>query len=174
MRRFGVRERTATQPAAMLETRSLRPDDQDSLWNWLHIALWDPPPAPLRPRQVLASPQVRIYAEAWGRPGDVGVVGVVNGTDVGACWMRLLPDGVGLAFVDAHTPQLGIALIPAFQRQGLGGPLLFAALAAARDAGYRQVSLTVHPENPAIALYRRSGFVMQGFRGTYHLMLAEL
>ena len=40
----------------------------------------------------------------------VGVVGEVNGNAIGACWMRLLPEGVGLASIDAATPQLGIAL----------------------------------------------------------------
>ena len=37
-----------------------------------------------------------------------------------------------------------------------------------------RVSLTVHPENPAIRLYLRCGFAKQGLRGTYHLMVAKL
>jgi ribosomal protein S18 acetylase RimI-like enzyme len=158
----------------MLETRPLRAEDQDSLWRWLHIALWDPPPASLRPREVLDNPQVRIYGEGWGKPGDVGVVGVVEGADVGACWMRLLPAGVGMASIDERTPQLGIALLPEFQRHGLGYPLILAALGAAREAGYARVSLTVHPENPAVRLYLRCGFLKRGLRNTYHLMVAEL
>jgi hypothetical protein len=96
-----------TEPA----TRRFRPlvaADQDRLWQWLHVALWDPPPAGPRPLSVLAEPGVRIYAEGWGRPGDVGVVAVVGAVDAGACWMRLLPPGSGLAFVDEQTPQLGI------------------------------------------------------------------
>ena len=88
--------------------------------------------------------------------------------------MRLLPKGIGLAYIDEGTPQLGIALEPAFQHKGYGGKLMLAALAAARSAGYRQVSLTVHPENPAIALYDRCGFKKIGLRHNYHLMLATL
>lgn len=158
-----------------LRTRALRPADQALLWDLLHIALWDPPPAPPRPREVLDLPQVRIYAEAWGGAGDVGVVGDLPGEDdpVGACWMRVIPDGQGLAWVDVRTPQLGIALFPRFQHRGLGRPLMLAALAAAREAGYRQVALTVHPENPAISLYERCGFRKAGLRRTFHLMLAE-
>jgi ribosomal protein S18 acetylase RimI-like enzyme len=76
--------------------------------------------------------------------------------------------------VDDETPQLGIALFPKYQHQGHGEPLMRAALAAARTHGYRQVSLTVHPENPAIRLYERCGFVKQGLRNTYHLMVAVL
>jgi ribosomal protein S18 acetylase RimI-like enzyme len=154
--------------------RPLRREDQASLWEWLHIALWDPPPAPLRSREVLDHPGVRIYAEDWGKPEDVGIVAEVGDAAAGACWMRLMPPGVGLAYVDERTPQLGIALLPAFQRKGIGTPLMRAGLRAAREHGYRQVSLTVHPENPAIALYGRCGFVKQGLRNTYHLMIAKL
>ncbi len=117
---------------------------------------------------------MRIYAQDWGRASDVGVVAQVDGVDAGACWMRLLPEGVGLAWVDARTPQLGIALEPPFQRKGYGRPMMQAALEAARIAGYAQVSLTVHPENPAIAMYERCGFRKAGLRGTYHLMIAKL
>lgn len=147
------------------------------LWDIFHVALWDPPPAPLRPREVLERPDVRIYAEHWGeRPGDVGVGGEVAGHQglIGACWMRLLGAGQGLGYVDAETPQLGIALFPAFQHRGYGEPLMRAALRAARDHGYRRVSLTVHPQNPAASLYRRCGFVEIAERRTYRLMVNDL
>ncbi len=162
--------------AAGLRIRPLRADDQDVLWDLLHVALWDPPPAPLRPRSVLDDAHVRIYAESWGAPGDVGVVGELEGVPlpIGACWMRTLSDGQGLAFVDERTPQLGIAVFPPFQGQGCGSALMVAALDAARAAGYRQIALTVHPENPAIAMYERCGFRKAGMRRTYHLMIAPL
>jgi len=166
--------RGAAPAPGPLRLRPLDAADQERVWRWLHIALWDPPPAPLRPLEVLQSPAVRIYAEGWGRPGDVGVVGEVDGTPVGACWMRLLPAGVGLASIDAETPQLGIGLEPGFQRLGHGGRLMRAALDAARLHGYRRVALTVHPQNPAVALYQRCGFRHQGLRNTYHLMVATL
>jgi ribosomal protein S18 acetylase RimI-like enzyme len=166
--------RADVRPA--LRTRPLVAADQPRLWHWLHIALWDPPPAPLRPIEVLQQPGVRLYAEDWGRSGDIGVVAELDGQTepIGACWMRHLPAGVGLASVDERTPQLGIALEPAFQHRGLGGPLMRAALQAARAHGLQQVALTVHPDNPAIALYQRCGFVRRGLRGSYHLMVAPL
>lgn len=158
----------------MLRFRPLAAGDQDKLWHWLHVALWDPPPAGLRPIEVLQAPGVRIYAEGWGRPSDVGVVAQVDGTDAGACWLRLLPVGTGLASVDSETPQLGIALEPEFQHQGYGRPLLRAALDAAALAGHRQVSLTVHPDNPAQHLYERCGFRKVERRCGFHLMIARL
>lgn len=155
-----------------LEFRPLVPADQPRIWHWLHVALWDPPPAGPRPVEILQHPHVRIYAEDWGRAGDVGAVAQVDGVDAGACWMRLLPADVGLAYVDAETPQLGIALDAPFQHRGFGGPMMTAALDAARAHGYKQVALTVHPENPAIRVYERCGFRKIGLRGTYHHMVA--
>jgi len=160
----------------MLRTRPLLPSDQALLWDLLHVSLWDPPPAPLRPREVLDEPRVSIYARDWGRPGDAGVAGELPGeaTPVGGCWLRLLPDRQGLAWVDGDTPQLGIAVLPDFQRRGFGRTLMVAALEAARTHGYRQVSLTVHPENPATRLYEQCGFAKAGIRNRYHLMIAAL
>ncbi len=158
----------------MLSFRPLIASDQSQLWNWLHIALWDPPPAGPRPIEVLQVPGVRIYAEAWGRPEDVGVVAQVHGVDAGACWMRLLPVGVGLASMDAHTPQLGIALSPPYQHKGHGRPLMEAALKAAGAAGHARVSLTVHPQNPARRMYESCGFRDVELRNSYHLMVADV
>jgi ribosomal protein S18 acetylase RimI-like enzyme len=156
-----------------LAVRPLVAADQRMLWDLLHVALWDPPPAPLRPRAVLDLPDVRIYAEQWGAPDDVGVVGEHDGQPVGAAWMRLI-DGRGLAYVDVRTPQLGIAVFAPYRGRGYGERLLAAALAAARAHGFGRVSLTVHPDNPAIALYERWGFRKAGLRRTYHLMINSL
>ncbi|HSN19234.1 MAG TPA: hypothetical protein VLS49_01065 [Usitatibacter sp.] len=57
-----------------LRFRPLTPADQSFLWDIFHLALWDPPPAPLRPRSLLEHPEVRIYAENWGRDGDVAAL----------------------------------------------------------------------------------------------------
>lgn len=161
-------------PVDRLRFRPLTSADQTRLWHWLHVALWDPPPAGPRPLEVLEAPGVRIYAQDWGRPTDVGVVAQVDGVDAGACWMRLLPAGVGLAFVDERTPQLGIALSPPYQHRGIGRALMEAALRAAARAGYRSVSLTVHARNPAQRLYEACGFRKIEMRNSHHLMVAQL
>jgi len=158
----------------VLRFRTLTAADQAQLWNWLHVALWDPPPAGLRPIEVLEAPGVRIYAEDWGRSTDVGVVAQVDEVDAGACWMRLLPVGIGLASIDAETPQLGIALLPQYQHKGFGRPLMAVALAAARQAGFARVSLTVHPHNPARHMYESFGFRKVEVRNSYDLMVAHV
>ncbi len=154
----------------------LLPEHQDLLWNFLHIALWDPPPAGLRPLETLQLPPVRIYAENWGRDGDIGVIAKITGEDkpIGACWMRLVPDGMGLAYIDESTPQLGIALLPDWQHKGHGKAMMLAALDMARQRGIKQVALTVHPQNPAAHMYASCGFVQTGIRNSYLLMQVTL
>ena len=97
-----------------------------------------------------------------------------EGEAIGACWMRLLADRQGLAFVDGETPQLGIGLFPCFQGKAYGQGLMLAALDAARVAGLRQVSLTVHCANPAIRMYERCGFRHYALKKSYHVMVAAL
>jgi ribosomal protein S18 acetylase RimI-like enzyme len=161
-------------PARVPSFRALVAADQESLWRWLLLALWDPPPAEPRPLAVLEHPETRIYAQDWGGSTDLGLVAVVEGIDVGACWIRVLPPGVGLAFVNAVTPQLGIALEPGHRRKGYGKALMLKTLKEAWERGYSQVSLTVHPLNPAIALYEACGFRKIGERRSYLLMLAKM
>ncbi|MEJ2792869.1 bifunctional GNAT family N-acetyltransferase/NUDIX hydrolase [Iodobacter sp. LRB] len=158
----------------MLHHHPLQSSDQALIWDLLHIALWDQPPAGLRPKEVLNDEHVRIYAADWGKDGDVGVIALLGTQVIGACWMRLLPRHQGLAWIDEATPQLAIALFADFQQQGYGAGLLRSALDAARAAGYRQVSLTVHPQNPARRLYEKYGFQEVEQRNGYFLMLCKL
>jgi ribosomal protein S18 acetylase RimI-like enzyme len=167
-----MRHHSGMPPATF---RPLLPSDQAFLWEIFHVALWDPPPAPPRPREILDHPEVRIYAEQWGeREGDVGVVAEVDGEVAGACWMRLVKGGRGLSYMDDETPQLGIGLFPRFQHRGYGEPLMRAALEAAKAAGFKRVALSVHPENPARNLYRRVGFEQVDVRRTYLVMVKAL
>lgn len=155
-----------------MELISLETRHQEVLWDILHVSLWDPPPAGLRPREVLDIPGVAIYAAEWGKPTDVGVLAVDGDTVMGACWSRLLT--TGLAHVNDETPQLGIALFPAYQRKGLGTALMMHQLDSLRGR-FPAVALTVHPQNQARLLYEKCGFAVQRevARG-YLLMLAKL
>jgi ribosomal protein S18 acetylase RimI-like enzyme len=65
----------------------------------------------------------------------------------------------------SHVGVLGIALLPEFRRQGIGGRLMRQTLDAARDFGLRRVELTVRESNEvAIRLYRRFGFAVEGLQ----------
>ena len=58
--------------------------------------------------------------------------------------------------------------------RGLGEELLSALLDRAREGGFRQVSLSVEGDNPAIRLYEQHGFAEVGRQDGALVMLAEL
>jgi ribosomal protein S18 acetylase RimI-like enzyme len=67
--------------------------------------------------------------------------------------------------IHAHAGVLGIALLPEFRRQGIGGRLIRQTLDAARDFGLRRVELTVRERNAvAIELYKKFGFAIEGLQ----------
>ena len=130
----------------------------------LHAALleafnWDPSREPLP----LDHPVLAPYRDGWGRDGDLGVVADECGRLVGAAYFRLVPRGYG--FVDDGTPELTIGVAEPFRGTGVGSALLEALHARARAHGFRQISLSVEPDNPARRLYERAGYVQVGVDG---------
>ncbi|PWW21084.1 ribosomal protein S18 acetylase RimI-like enzyme [Geodermatophilus normandii] len=83
-------------------------------------------------------------------------------------------DGEPAGFV-MWTPDGGAALVvtvqvlPASRRRGLGRRLLEECARRAAAAGYAEVRLGVHRDNPARALYEAAGFVPAGEDGAYLL-----
>ena len=140
--------------------RRARVDDVDFLWEMLYHASYAadervPDAGPLHEHAVLAR-----YVEGWGRPTDLGVVAVDDGTGerIGAAWLRLLTgEAKGFGYVDDDTPELAIAVVPGHRGRGVGERLLAELLDAARGS-FGAVSLSVRADNPARRLYERAGF----------------
>ncbi len=102
-----------------------------------------------------------------GSAGDGGVVAEEEGRVVGVVWWRLFTAEVpGYGFVDARTPELGIAVWPGERGRGIGRVLLRAACAE-----HPRLSLSVEDGNPARALYESEGFVAVGRSGDSTVML---
>ncbi len=141
----------------------------------LYESIFVPPGSSPWPRKILDDPQIAHYLANWGRAGDYAVVATREGLPVGATWYRLMSlDDPGFGFVAADVPELGIALRPMARDQGIGTALLLNVIGHARDAGYRALSLSVQPENPALRLYQRLGFVTVGSDGDALTMLRAL
>ena len=103
-------------------------------------------------------PELARYVDGWGRPGDLGVIATWHGEAVGAAWLRLLVgDDAAYGYVDDSTPELAIAVLPAFTGHGIGGALLKRLLLDA-DHRFAAVSLSVREDNPARRLYERFSF----------------
>ena len=111
------------------------------------------------------------------RSTDLGFLACAHDDSIaGGIWSRLLvPPLQGGAFYDAETPQLGIAIFPAFRNQGIG-TALFERYFAVACSRFPRVSLGVHPENHvAIRMYKKIGFYQFATgNGGYLSMVKEL
>jgi GNAT superfamily N-acetyltransferase len=122
------------------------------------------PGAHVRPLdEVLADPALARYVDEWDDDRDAGFVAEQDGDPVGAVWWRFLPEHRrGFGFVDESVPELSIGVVERARGRGVGTLLLDAIVAEARRRSLSGLSLSVEPDNPALVLYRRSGFVSIG------------
>src|SRR5699024_5865864 len=129
----------------------------------LHEALFVPDGEPRPPRSLLDQPELRRYVEEFGlRPGDLGVIGEVEGRAVGACWIRRFPEhSPGYGWVGDDVPELSIAGEPRVRGHGLGSELIGAVCTRAGERGDARISLSVDGRSPARRLYERFGFVTE-------------
>ena len=142
------------------------------MYQSLHVPEGSPP----FPREVVERPEIAKYVRAWGRDGDLGFVAVdvQSGEPIGAAWLRLLKgDERGYGYVDDETPELGMAVLPAYRGRGVGSGLL-ARLLESAEAVYGSVCLSVSADNPAARLYERAGFERVCECGTSLTMVKRL
>jgi ribosomal protein S18 acetylase RimI-like enzyme len=141
--------------------------DLPFLWEMLYEALYVLPGQPPFPREILQQPEIRQYLQDWGRPDDFGWLAEAAAQPIGAAWIRLLKDGYG--YIQQETPELTIAVKPAYRGCGVGSSLLTALFAHAQQH-YPALSLSVSADNPAVRLYQRLGFVTLQQTGTSLVM----
>jgi GNAT superfamily N-acetyltransferase len=143
-----------------MNIRPATADDVEFLKKMLYeAARWNPdwPREPIE--EVLGEPMLRRYHEGWGRRGDGGVVGEIDGAPVGAAWYRqFTAEAPGYGFVDEKIPELSIAVAPLHRRKGLGHALLRSCMVQAREEGFQALSLSVAAHNRSRMMYQRSGF----------------
>ncbi|MEO1348828.1 MAG: N-acetyltransferase [Cyanobacteria bacterium J06635_15] len=147
--------------------RLAEPTDEPFLWEMLYQALYVPPGTPPLPRDIVFQPELAKYVEHWGQQGDIGciAVSVPQHIAIGAAWLRLFTrDNPGYGYIDDNTPELSIAVLPDYRRQGIGTRLLTDLFERA-DSMYDAVSLSVSQDNPALRLYQHFGFEISEQQG---------
>lgn len=139
--------------------RALVPADQPFLWEMLYQSLHVPTGATPFDRNILDQTDIARYVRDWGRANDGGFIALDQDDQaLGAIWLRLLTGTEkGFGYVDEHTPEMGMAVLPAFRGQGIGTRLL-ARLIAIATGVHEQICLSVAADNPALRLYERFGF----------------
>lgn len=148
--------------------REMVPEEYPRLADFLYMAVFVPPGQPTPPRDILALPEMQVYIQGFGEgSADRAMVAEAEGRLVGAAWARIMAD---YGHVDDLTPSLAVAVEAACRGRGIGGALLRALLDRLAQDGYRQASLSVQKENPAVALYKRLGFRILAERGTEYIM----
>jgi [ribosomal protein S18]-alanine N-acetyltransferase len=151
-------------------------EDINFLWEMLYQAIYVPEGQTPPPKEIMNEPHIKQILEGWGRSGDLSLIAIDTSNEpVGAVWIRLFnDDNKTFGYVDNETPILGIALHPHVRGKGIGTLLMEEVLKEAKELGYKKMSLSVDPNNPALRLYERYGFKKIGVDGTSWDMLTQL
>jgi ribosomal protein S18 acetylase RimI-like enzyme len=91
------------------------------------------------------------------------VVAERDGAYVGAAFGRLFTeDHPSYGFVDEETPEVGIGIVEEDRGKGLGRQMMLDLETLYKDAGFKQLSLSVNFDNPARHLYESLGYTEVG------------
>lgn len=150
--------------------------DADAVMHALALAAdWRPGAHVRSAGEVLAAPELAHYLPDWASGRDRAWLAELDGRAVGAAWWRFLPaDDPGYGFVSADVPEVAVGVGEAERGRGAGTALLRELVTAAREEGLPALSLSVEPDNPAVHLYRRLGFVRVGTNDGSDTMLLAL
>lgn len=156
---------------------SIRESEYGCLHEFIYQAIFIPEGEALPPRTIIDDPEIFLYIKDFGKqPGDLGVVAEQNGQIVGAAWVRIIP---AYGQIDNETPELAISVLPEFRGCGIGTRLMENLFDLLRKNGYKQTSLSVQKNNPAVHLYKRRGYTIADERFDHvghedYIMLKDL
>jgi ribosomal protein S18 acetylase RimI-like enzyme len=136
---------------------------------------WDPNKTKPDFQEFFQHPEFRKLLSDWGRVGDKAVIVEENSKRVGAAWYRLwTKEKHSYGFVDPETPEIGMGVTFDYRSKGIGRKLLRTLIEAARNDGFKTISLSVSPSNFARQLYESQGFEKVGGSGTSWILMLKL
>ena len=149
------------QPPSGVLIRAARPHDAEAIAELVNLPgfRWGTMRLPHHSPE-----EVRSWMDK-GTPGGVDLVAVLDGRVVGQAGLHRF---VGRR---AHAGGIGMGVHDAWTGRGIGAALLSALVDIAdRWLGLRRLELTVYTDNaPAVALYRRFGFEVEGTHRAFAL-----
>ncbi len=120
--------------------RDMKPEEYPLLSDFLYEVIFIPEGMQKPDRTIIHQPELALYIEDFGQADDICLVADAGVTVAGAIWFRIMND---YGHVGEDTPSLAIALFEEYRNQGIGTVLMKAMLQRLKEAGYRQVSLSV-------------------------------
>lgn len=149
------------RPPRDLLIRAARPHDAEAIAELVNLPgfRWDTMRLPHHSPE-----EVRGWMDK-AAPGDVALVAALDGRVVGQAGLHRFPGR------RAHAAGIGMGVHDAWTGRGIGAALLAALVDMAdRWLGLRRLELTVYTDNaPAIVLYRRFGFEVEGTHSAFAL-----
>ena len=137
----------------------------------IHVNEGNVPPS----RDILEDPKLKKYYTEFGKESDLGYIAMDKESkkNIGAIWLRQFTgENRGWGYVDDSTPELSMAVLENYRGIGIGTALLEHMLNET-EKRYPDVSLSVDPENRALKLYKRCGFIEYGKEGSSIIMLLK-
>lgn len=142
------------------KVRVISESDYPCLKQFLYQAIFVPKGERPPNRELIYEPEIYIYIKDFGeKAGDIGVVAEQNGQVVGAAWARIIR---AYGHLDNNTPELAISILPEFRGCDIGSKLMKKLFALLITNGYKQTSLSVQKDNPAVRFYQKLGYKIIG------------
>jgi len=135
--------------------RPIKREEYPVLEEFLYHSIFLPKGVDSLPKELIFEPEIFVYIKDFGGKDDCGVVAELDGQIIGAAWTRIMP---AYGHIDNQTPELAISVLPEFRGRGVGSQLMKKLFELLRERGYRQTSLSVQKDNPAVQFYERFGY----------------
>lgn len=146
--------------------REFRKDEYPLLKDFLYDAIFVPdnpdhtPGTPPERSVIYSTPLLyNSFTNFGSLPDDYALAADVGGKPVGAVWMRIVEE---YGHYDDQTPSLTFSVKKEYRRQGIGTALLAAIVKAAKEKGYKKISLSCQKANFAVKIYQKAGFEIVG------------
>ena len=159
-----------------IEYRQIRDHEHAFLKEMLYEALFVPKGKPKLPETIIEHPEIKKYIEHWNQQkGDLAIVAVHQDKLVGAVWGRQFPvHHKGYGYINEHTPEISIAVTESLRGLGIGTQLLRHIEIEYLKIGVGRISLSVDKHNPALSLYKSSGYRIYKEDGTSLTMVKNI
>ncbi len=152
--------------------RKIKENEQSLLEDFLYEAIFIPEGVMQPDRSIIEHPDLKIYVRNFGAyDHDHALLAEVNGTVVGAVWVRIIND---YGHVDDQTPSLSISLYTEYRNQGIGTAMMQEMLRYLKEKGYTHTSLSVQKANYAARWYQQMGFTVVKENSEDYVMIKQL